>query len=357
MKLRHRLLSLFIILLLFPVINIANAEPPAPLRIGYLTDLVGTGAFFGTQSIRGALLAERDLKKSGNRVRVLIEDTQGNPPQAVTAVMKLIETDKVQAVICDLTPICTAIAPKVKAAGIPLIYNSPSVSIEKSYNYSYRNFIDYISVCGELARGIKDKGIAKLAGLLPNLEFGELCYEGMKKELGEFETYRYNSGDDLRTAVTLLKAKRVTGVVHVGYEKDFLAWFKLSREQQFLPLQGFIEIMLSETLRKEAPDLIEGALMIGYQEIPKEFVERLDKEFPGKGDFNLQGAALAYNAVTLLAEAFGKCPQGEAECVDKELRKPREDLLLGFRGFLPDTVPYPQVLKRFAAGKVIVLKP
>lgn len=333
----HALLIICLILPFLPGGAMAaddnNSLLQARIKIGYVTDLTGLGAFFGLQSIRGAELARKDFSTPQSPVEIVIEDSSGQGKSAVAAAIKLLQLDKVDAVLCDLTPLCAPIAPVVKAAGKPLIFQSPARSIAADSEYAYMNFIDYVQACSQIAGHWKSKGVKPLGSLIPNLEFGELCAQGFAEVAKDHYSYRYNPHDDLKNAVSAFRSRGIKGVVHVGYESDFLAWFKYCREQRYFPSHGFVEVMLSELLRKEAGEVLNSAAIVGYEEISPAFLSRLRTEAPGPQEVNLQGAALAYNAIEALVRALAECPKRELECIDRALRAKREPSLLGFSGW------------------------
>lgn len=330
----------------------SHAEESKLIKLGYISDLSGTGAFFGVQSTRGARLAQWDLARDQRPIEIIFEDSGGKPPNAVSAAMKLLSVDKVDAVICDLTPVCSAISPQVRAAGKVLIYHSPVVSIRKANPLAFRNFIDYRAACKKLAKFWVDRKISKVGSLMPNLEFADQCLAGLNEVLPGHFTYRYNPGDDLRTASLLFRSKEIQALAHVGYENDFLGWFKASNEQNFRPIQGFVEIMLSQEFIKTGHAAINGASVMGYEDLPTDFEARLDKNAPSHENINIQGAALAYNAVFNLALALSACETRESACVVSELKNSPHVALLGFKGFGISVEEYVVVLKELKNGKL-----
>lgn len=327
--------------------SVVWADNPTPIRIGYVTDLTGRGAFFGVQAVRGAKLAEVELQN----IQLIVEDSGGESTCAVTAATKFIDLDRVDAVVCDLTAICTSIAGKVAAANKPLIYHTPATSLAQRYPYAYRNFIDYTEGCRAVAEDWKQRHLNKVATLAPNMEFGEMCFEGFESVYKGHRTVRYNPGDDLRTPMLSLRSTGTEAVLQVGYEPDFLNWFKLCREQKFRPLQGFMEVMLSKSIREAIGEQILNSELFGYQDLDSVFIEKLDRVAPlPDGDFNRQGAAMAYNALKMLARAFDACgDRGDIACLDRSLRsEPPQGLLMGFRGWKDRNAPYPVRLKKGA---------
>ncbi len=322
------------------------------LKIGYITDLTGMGAFFGIPSQYGARLAAKELNDEGNQIEIVFEDARSKNAEAISAATRFIEIEHVDAVICDLTPTCTAISTTLQRANKPLIYHSPSVRIAGSNPLAFRNFIDYVEACGALAEESNRRGFGRIAALVPNLEFGEQCGAGVMKVAPDSVLFQYNPGDDLRSALLKFKSAGVKSVVHVGYEPDFLNWFKLSGESNAAFHQAFSEFMLSDTLRKSAAAQLPGSLLVSYQPLPETFVEKLIPFGAQPGAPNLQGSALAYNAVMALREAAQSCPARSGTCWKSALPQVKHGLL-GFTGFSAERSPYPLLVKEYrdAAAK------
>lgn len=106
------------------------SAPGAPdhslIKIGYYGDLSGPTFNFGESAKNGVLMAAEEINQAGGingrRVDVVIEDDQGSPERAATRASKLIDRDKVIAVIAGGTSgNSRAGAPKAQVAKIPLI--------------------------------------------------------------------------------------------------------------------------------------------------------------------------------------------------------------------------------------------
>src|SRR5687768_1552553 len=97
--------------------------------IGYYGDLTGRTASFGVSTKNGVEMAADEINKAGGimgrKVRVIVEDDQGEPNKAATVVSKLVNQDKVAAVLGEVASSNSlAAAPKAQEAKIPMI--SPS---------------------------------------------------------------------------------------------------------------------------------------------------------------------------------------------------------------------------------------
>ena len=90
-----------------------------PLRIGVLASLSGFAEKHGTAVLEGAQLAEKELKKEGIAVELFIEDDQSQMKNTVTSFRKLLDVDRVQAVIAGTWWINSAV-PIAERKNIPL---------------------------------------------------------------------------------------------------------------------------------------------------------------------------------------------------------------------------------------------
>src|ERR1044071_2055729 len=84
-----------------------SEEPGAPdrslIKIGFFGDLTGPTFNFGKSAYNGVLMAADEINQSGGingrRIDVVIEDDKGSPEEAARLTAKLIDQDKVVAII------------------------------------------------------------------------------------------------------------------------------------------------------------------------------------------------------------------------------------------------------------------
>ena len=117
--------------------------------VGYYGDLTGRTASFGQSTKNGVEMAVDEINKAGGimgrQVRVIIEDDQGEPNKAATVVSKLVNQDKVHAVLGEVASSNSlAAAPKAQEAGIPMISpSSTNPNVTQVGDYIFRVcFID-----------------------------------------------------------------------------------------------------------------------------------------------------------------------------------------------------------------------
>jgi branched-chain amino acid transport system substrate-binding protein len=125
------------------------ADDSGPIKVGVYVDLTGQTSSFGQSTKNGIQMAADEINKAGGingrQVQLVIEDDQGLPAQAATVVTKLINQDKVHAVLGEVASSNTlAAAPKAQEAKIPMITpSSTNPKVTQVGDYIFRVcFID-----------------------------------------------------------------------------------------------------------------------------------------------------------------------------------------------------------------------
>ncbi len=78
----------------------AAETPPTPsLRIGVIASLSSFAANYGQSQLEGIQLAVSELEREGAHIELFVEDDQSNTKQTVSAYKKLVEVNRVQAII------------------------------------------------------------------------------------------------------------------------------------------------------------------------------------------------------------------------------------------------------------------
>src|SRR5215212_6890376 len=152
---RHRLLLSFLLtggftlLLACGTTPETNAPDQSIIRIGFFGDLSGPTFNFGQSARNGIIMAADEINQNGGingrRIDVVIEDDNGSPEHAAMLAGKLIEEDKVVAIIAGGTSgNSRAAAPKAQTSHVPLISpSSTDPAVTQVGNYIFRAcFVD-----------------------------------------------------------------------------------------------------------------------------------------------------------------------------------------------------------------------
>lgn len=117
-----------------------SADKPAAqetIKIGVIAPVTGGGAVFGASLVGGVKLAQQDLSGTKFKYEVLVEDDGTNSAQSASAAQKLINLNKVQALITITSGTGNAVKPMAAAAKIPHICVCADTSVaDNSFNFT-----------------------------------------------------------------------------------------------------------------------------------------------------------------------------------------------------------------------------
>ena len=132
-----------------PIAVSAAAPTGDPIKVGSLNSMTGGNSTFGQSSDRGIRLAAEERNNAGGvlgrPIEISTADTESSPDKTPLAVLKLIEQDKVVAVLGEVASSRSiAAAPSCQQAKIPLLSPaSTNPKVTKLGNYIFRScFVD-----------------------------------------------------------------------------------------------------------------------------------------------------------------------------------------------------------------------
>jgi len=306
------------------------------LTIGVSAPLSGDIAALGQSTRNAILLAQEEINAKGGiringeqkKVTFIIEDDENKPESTATVFQKLINQDKVVAIIGSQSSKCSnAGAPIAESAGIPQITpwsTNPNVTKDKKYVFR-ACFIDPFQG-KQVAKFARDKMKAKTAAVLYdvasdyNKGIAEVFRDEFSKAGGKlvgFETYNTNDKD---FSAQLSKIK--------GGNPDILFLPNYFNEvplqiQQARKLGLTCKVIGSDSW--DNPELIKlgGKEMDGTyftnhyspdvdRPASKEFIAKYKKKFDTQVD---AAAALTYDSVYLLVNAIEKAGKAEPKAI------------------------------------------
>jgi len=129
-----RVFSLIVTILFVFIMSGAQAFAAPPIKIGALFSVSGPAAFLGEPERNTAQMLVDEINKSGGikgqKLELVVVDTQGDPAKAVQGANKLIKDDKVVAIIGPSTTGDTmAVIPVIEKAAIPMIACAAGIKI------------------------------------------------------------------------------------------------------------------------------------------------------------------------------------------------------------------------------------
>ena len=132
------------VLLSMAVFAGGNAETKDAIRIGFYGPLTGPMALSGIASQQGADLAIKQINEKGGvmgkKLMLIPYDDKSSPEQAVRAVTRMIDSDKVHAIVGSLhSGNILASAPVGEKAKIPQVgVGTSPVWLQRGYTYLFR---------------------------------------------------------------------------------------------------------------------------------------------------------------------------------------------------------------------------
>jgi ABC-type branched-subunit amino acid transport system substrate-binding protein len=256
----------------FALAGAANAEngvTPNEIVFGQAAALKGPAAALGTGMKEGIEAAFNEVNKKGGvhgrKLRLISRDDGYEPDKSIAATKRLIEQDKVFALIGPVgTPTSKATQPIATAAGVPFI--GPFTGAGFLRNPKLANVINVRASYGEeteawVAHLTKDLNIKKIAILYQDDAFGRVGLAGVQKamkkrglKLAAQGTYKRNT-TAVKTALLEIRRASPQAVVMVGAYKPCAAFIKLSHKIGFNPVFVNISFVGSAALARElGPD-------------------------------------------------------------------------------------------------------
>jgi branched-chain amino acid transport system substrate-binding protein len=295
------------------------------LVVGEYGSLTGNDATFGQSTKSGVEVALADLVAKqqgmigGLKVRVQVEDDQSKAEEAATAVQKLINQDRVIAVIGEVASSRSlAAAPICQNAGVPMISpSSTNPKVTQVGDYIFRMcFLDEFQgavMARFTADSLKLKKVAILKDNKSDYSVGlaQFFTDEYKRLGGQVVVEQvYSSGDqDFRAQLTSIKAKNPQGVVIPGYYTEAGLIARQARELGLKqPLIGG-DGWESEKLIEIGGEALNGAYYSNHwaldQPLPRlqEFLTKYRAKFNGDPDAI---GGLAYDAANVLFQSLGQ---------------------------------------------------
>jgi len=307
------------------------------IKIGAIGPLSGAASTYGISVKEGAQLLEKEVNSAGGingkKIKFIFEDDQADPNSSMQAFNKLVDSEKVSAILGPVTSGATlAVAPNSTAKQIPMITptaTEPTIT-KVGGDYMFRGcFVDSFQgdVLGKYAsENLKSKTAAVLYNSGSDYSKGiadsfKAKFEGAGGKVGEFLTYN-DKDTDFKAQLTKIKTLNPDIIVLPDYYNVVGLIAKQARDMgiksQFLGGDGWE----SEELTKIGGDAVNGALYINHyysgdqDAAVKTFVDSYKKEYNKEPD---AFAALGYDTSKILVKAIEKAGKTDGAAIKEAL--------------------------------------
>jgi len=313
----------------------------SPIKIGYFGDLSGQTFNFGRSAYNGVIMAADEINQAGGingrKIDVVIEDDRGSPEEAARITAKLIDEDKVVAIIAGGTSgISRAAAPKAQSSHIPLISpSSTDPAVTQTGDYIFRAcFVD--SFQGEVMASFAANTLnAQKAAILFDFnspygrgltDFFKLSFTKLGGRIVSEQSYA--QGDqDFKGQLSSIRSAEPDIIYIPGYYADVARIAKQARmiglTQPLLGGDGWD----APELWQLGGDALNGAYISTHYSIddPAPVIQTFVESYKQRYQNLLPDAhaALAYDASRLLADAIMRAGTTEGEKLRDALAETR----------------------------------
>lgn len=340
-----RFIKLLVIALFVVVLFVLPLQAQAgTIKIGAIFPITGPLATFGTSCANGAKMAIEEINARGGvlgrKIELIIEDDQYKAEEAANAAKKLIERDKVVALIAELTSSLTlVVAPIAQQSKIVMLTpTATNPKVTQVGDYIFRAcFIDDFQgdvMANFVYKTLKLKTAAIFTAVTSDYskglaQFFKQKYTALGGKIVAEESY--SEGDtDFRAQLTKIKAAKPEFVYVPGYYSDVGPILLQARELGITVPFGGGDGWDSPVLLQTAGKAAEGCFFSNHYSpeskdlVVQTFVKNYQKKYNAIPDAL---AALAYDAAKLLVDAIKRAGSTESAKIRDALAATK-----GFRG-------------------------
>ncbi|MBR0706670.1 MULTISPECIES: ABC transporter substrate-binding protein [Bradyrhizobium] len=348
------------------------------VRLGLVAPMSGPNARYGAFSMRGAQMAAKEINDAGGvggrKINVMPGDSQGTPVEGVSATRRLIDQDRVDFIIGDVSSSVTlAMQPVAEDAGMLLLNaasSNPMITYKAGvggFKWSFRNYpTDENRALLVLQYAAEKKGFTKYAVLSVDSDYGRAAIQFTKKYLPRFksailtEDY-YKEGEvDFRSVLSKIRDSGAQAIIMYGNADSSPIVGRQMMEVGIagkIPLIGNAEFNTASTI-KAAPKAMEGAIeaaaWLPAYDSPKSkaFVEKFTAEYREAPNNH---AYVHWETVHLLAKAIEQAKSVDREKVRAALSGIKYDSAVGEVTFDDhNQARLPMILLEIEGGKPVI---
>lgn len=263
---------------------LAGSAEAQTIRIGFASAMSGPAAITGEGVRWGATLAVDEINAKGgimgHKIEAFFADNKATPGEAVSAVRKLADVDKVDVIIGQThSGACLGAMPVVKEIGVPMVIEACShpqiraLSGKGGNEWTFRVALDDEIMAYTFARYMAKQGVKTSSILAMNNDFGRgaaTAYDAAFKKAGIklLSTEFFDPGQaDYRPVLTRLKragAETILGIILAGDGAPFMRQLRELGLTQKIYSRG--SLASAEFLHqvRDNPKIGDGVVEAGY---------------------------------------------------------------------------------------------
>ncbi len=291
---------------------------PIKAKIGVISIITGAGAGYGEAITNGFKLARDEVNAKGDvDIDLKIEDSSGKAEQALSAAQKLINSERVVAILGPtLSTEMKVVAPEANASGVPIMGTSTTAKgITQIGKFVFRNSLpESQAIPASIGKAVRKYGIRKVALLYGNDDvFTKSGFDTMKDvaeklKLNIVTIEEFQKGQaDFKAQLTKISSLKPDAVFCSALYEEGAVILSQARKMglhvPFVGGNGFNSPKVIDIARGAAEGLIVATPWFAEKNDPKvkAFVAKYERAYGKKPD---QFAAQAYDAFHIMANAL-----------------------------------------------------
>lgn len=276
--------ALALLLALLAALPVTGSAQAPPIRVGFASAMSGPAAITGEGVRWGGTLAVEEINARGGvmgrKLEAYFADNKATPGEAVSAVRKLADVDKVDVIIGQThSGACLGAMPVVKEIGVPMVIEACShpqiraLSGKGGNEWTFRVALDDEIMAYTFARYMARQGVKTASILAMNNDFGRgaaSAYDAGFRKAGIrlVSTEFFDPGQpDYRPVLTRLKragAEAIVGVILAGDGAPFMRQFReLGLTQRIFSRGSLASAEFLHQVR-DNPKVGDGVIEAGY---------------------------------------------------------------------------------------------
>jgi branched-chain amino acid transport system substrate-binding protein len=268
-----------IIVTLVMMMLAAASASAQPIRVGFASAMSGPSAITGEGVVWGATMAVEDINAKGgimgHKVEAFFADNKGTPGEAVSAVRKLVDVDKVDVIVGQThSGACLGAMPIIKELGVPQVTEACSnpkireMSGVGGNQWQFRVNIDDAIMANTFSKYIGQQ-VKSVSIVAQNDDFGRgaaAAYDAAFKKFGVtlVSTEFFDRGQaDYRPLLAKIKRANPDAVLLVMLASDASVFLRQYRElglKQRLFARGSVATVEFLELAKDNPSIGDGVI-------------------------------------------------------------------------------------------------
>ncbi len=288
------------------------------IKIGAILPLTGPIGFFGKYERNALSIALDEINQNGGingqKIKVVYEDSQNNPRLAVSAMNKLINTEKIPVALTQMSGVSMALAPIADQRKVVLVSLAMHPDLAKKSKYVFRIYESVAQESQAMANFLIKNSFKRIGIIYIEDVWGQEAESSFVKQLHALNNdIVFSEGfskqtKDFKELIAKLKTKSLDALFIAAYGPGVGILAKQIRESGLtVPLFGNVGMSWDYVLKIAGPAL-EGAIVV----MPKfyapeysslDFVKKYRKRFGTDPNFE---SAFTYDAFKIIATTMKK---------------------------------------------------